>query len=233
MNEVKANETENNNSDITIMIVDDHPLVRQALKNLIGTQPDMKVIAEAGNGIEAVKLAKLLTPRVIIMDIGMPVMNGLEATRQIKAQNPGIAILVLTVKIDKEHVIGILEAGAAGYLTKVSAGNDVIHAIRAILGGEAVLSPSILHEILKYVNKEPVKENISILYSHLNARELLLLKLAAKGMSNKIIASELHISESTVKFNLVELFTKLNASSRTEAVVIGLREGLISFTDLD
>jgi DNA-binding NarL/FixJ family response regulator len=115
----------------------------------------------------------------------------------------------------------------------MAAGNDVIRAIHALLAGEAVLSPSILQEILKYVNKGLVKETNSSLISKLNSRELQLLKFAAKGMSNKNIAVELHISESTVKFNLVELFTKLNVSSRTEAVVTGLREGLITFSDLD
>jgi DNA-binding NarL/FixJ family response regulator len=130
------------------MTADDHPLVRNALKSLINNHPGMKVVAEACNGEEAVALADQLQPDVVIMDISMPVMNGLEATRQIKARHPGIAILALTVHTDKEHVLGILEAGAAGYLTKVAFDDDILCAIQSIATGEAVLTPSILQQIL-------------------------------------------------------------------------------------
>jgi NarL family two-component system response regulator LiaR len=218
---------------INVMIADDHPLVRHALKNLIETQADMKVIAEASNGEEAIKLAKELLPDVIIMDIGMPVMNGLEATRQIKTQCPSIAILVLTVHTDKEHVLGILEAGAAGYLTKVVFGNDVIHAIQAIFAGEAVLTPSILQQILGSVTRDSVKTVSSLASNKLTPREIHLLKLAAKGLSNKNIATQLNLSESTVKSYLVDIFSKINVSSRTEAVITGIKAGFINLSDLE
>jgi two-component system, NarL family, response regulator LiaR len=220
-------------NQITILIADDHPLVREALRNLVDTQQDMTVIGEASNGEEAVKLAKALMPDVIIMDIGMPVMNGLEATRIIKKECPGIAILVLTVYTDDEHIIGILEAGAAGYLTKAVFGKDVLRAIEAIAAGEAVLTPSVLLQILGSVKS--FKQNVPVQSpeTNLSTREIHILKLAAKGLSNKIIATNLNLTEGTIKSYLVSIFSKINVSSRTEAVITGLKTGLVNFQDLE
>lgn len=215
-----------------VLIADDHPIVRQAIKSLVEAQPDMKLVGEASDGQEAVALATMLLPDVIVMDVGMPVMNGLEATKRIKEKCPGIAILVLTVHTEKEYILGILEAGAAGYLTKMSVGTDVINAIRTILAGETILTPSVLTELLGCIDREPIKTDIEKLGPILNFKELSLLKLAAMGRSNKNIASELHISENTVKKYLTDLFNKMDVSSRTEAVVKGLKGGLISFKNL-
>jgi two-component system, NarL family, response regulator LiaR len=217
---------------IKILIADDHPLVRRALRSLIETQPKMRVVAEACNGIEAVDRANELLPDVVIMDIGMPLMNGLEATRQIKTNHPGIAILVLTVHTDKEHVIGILEAGAAGYLTKVAFDDDIICAIQAIVAGEVVLAPSIMHQILSSHNSECEEGKTLPSFNNLSSRDILILKMAAKGLSNKNIAAELKLSEGTVKSYLVTIFSKINVSSRTEAVITGLKAGFISIRDL-
>lgn len=167
------------------------------------------------------------------MDIGMPVMNGLEATRRIKAQCPNIPVLILTVHSDKEHILGILKAGAAGYLTKVSVDSDIIRAIHAIVAGEAVLSPSILQQILSSVTLQPEKTTHSTLCNNLTEREIFILKLAAKGLSNKKIATELSLSEFTIKSYLVDIFSKINVSSRTEAVIVGLKAGVINFSDLE
>jgi DNA-binding NarL/FixJ family response regulator len=217
---------------VSVLIADDHPLVRNALKNLINNHPGMKVIAEACNGEEAVTLAKALQPNVVVMDISMPVMNGLEATRQIKASYPGIAILVLTVHTDKEHILGILEAGAAGYLTKVAFDDDILCAIQSIATGEAVLTPSILQQLLLSQPAEMKKPGAPSAGYRLNSREIMILKLAAQGLSNKNIAAKLNLTEGTIKSYLVDIFSKINVSSRTEAVIVGLKAGFISLSDL-
>jgi two-component system, NarL family, response regulator LiaR len=216
---------------IKILVADDHPLVRRALRDLVEAQPDMRVIGEAENGQESVELAIKLVPDIVIMDIGMPAMNGLEATRRIKSQCPSIAVLVLTVHTDREHIIGILEAGAAGYLTKVLFGNDIIQAIRAIFGGEAVMTPLVLHEILKQHHPEQ-SESIAVEVGRLTEKEVAILKLAAQGLNNKSIAKKLSVTENTVKSYLANIFGKINVSSRTEAVIFGLKSGLININDL-
>lgn len=217
---------------VSILIADDHPLVRHALKNLIETNSNMKVVAEACNGEEAVALADKFLPDVIIMDIGMPVMNGLEATRQIKAVHHGIAVLVLTVHTDKEHILGILEAGAAGYLTKVAFDDDILCAIQAIATGEAVLTPSILQQILGSHSGETAETQTAPVAYNLSSKEISILKLAAKGLSNKNIATKMNLSEGTIKSYLVAIFSKINVSSRTEAVMTGLKAGFINIHDL-
>jgi two-component system, NarL family, response regulator LiaR len=219
-------------SVISIMLADDHPFIRQALKILLESEPDLKIIAEASNGAEAVELATKLHPDVVIMDIGMPVMNGLEATRQIKEKCPDVAILVLTVFTDNQHVLGILNAGAAGYLTKEVFGDEVTRAIRAIIAGEAVLTPSILHQIIESMPQPAPKPGVTTFGRNFSAREYSILKMIAKGMCNKDIASELNINVRTVKGNLTTIFNKLGVSSRTESVVTGLKSGLLTINDL-
>jgi two-component system, NarL family, response regulator LiaR len=230
---IKSAEDQANPQVISIMLADDHPFIRQALKILMESEPDMKIIAEASNGQEAVELAVKFHPDVVIMDIGMPVMNGLEATRQIKEKCPDVAILVLTVFTDNQHVLGILNAGAAGYLTKEVFGDEVIRAIRAIIAGEAVLTPSILHQIIESMPQPVTKSQVLTFGRNFNTRELTILKLIAKGMCNKDIASELNINIRTVKGSLTTIFNKLGVSSRTESVVTGLKSGLLTINDLE
>jgi two-component system, NarL family, response regulator LiaR len=219
--------------NVSILIVDDHPMVRRGLKNLIGTQGDMKVVGEACNGIEAIKLAKKLLPNVIIMDIAMPIMDGLEATRQIKSQCPDIAVLVLTVHTDQEHILGILKAGAAGYLTKLSMGDDVINSIRTIISGETVIEPLIMQQILNLVKAEQSTKPTITPINGLSSREILILNLAASGLSNKSISIKTNLKEQTVKSHLKDIFAKMNVSSRTEAVITALKTGIISLQDLN
>jgi two-component system, NarL family, response regulator LiaR len=218
---------------IKIIVADDHPLLRQALRNVLEEQPDFEIIAEASDGEDVVKLANELNPDIIIMDISMPNLNGIEATRQIKASHPLIAVLVLTIHSDSEHILSILQAGASGYLTKSVYGDEVIHAIRALAAGETVLAPAISRQILKYafqhINK-PLSLNTG---EKLTSREIEVLKLLAKGISNKDIAFRLNLNMRTVKSYLAELFLKLNAASRTEVVIIGLRKGILTLDDLE
>jgi len=221
------------NDAIRIVLADDHPLIRQALRHVLERESDFEIMAEASDGEEAVKLATELAPNVVIMDISMPKLNGLEATRQIKAQCPSIVVLVLTVHDDSEHILGILEAGAAGYLTKSIFGDEVIHAVRALLAGETVLSTSVSQQVIRYALKH-VKKPVQLdTGEKITGRELEVLRLAARGLSNKDIAIELELSLRTVKSHLAEIFGKLHVGSRTEAVIVALRAGILTLDDLN
>jgi NarL family two-component system response regulator LiaR len=218
---------------IRVMLADDHPLLRQALRQVLEKQPDIEVIGEASDGEEAVRFATELVPDVVIMDISMPKLNGLEATRQIKVRYPAIGVLVLTVHSDNEHILSILQAGAGGYLTKSVYGDEVVHAVRALVCGETVLARSVSQEIFKYAFRHSIKPTRLNVADQLSARELEVLNMAAKGISNKDIALRLGLSVRTVKAYLADIFLKLNVASRTEAVIVGLRRGIISIDDLE
>lgn len=217
---------------ITILIADDHPLLRQALRHLLAKYKDFEIVAEASDGEEAVKLVEEMMPDIVVMDIAMPKLNGLEATRQIKARCPSVAVLVLTVHSDIEYVLGILEAGAAGYLMKNVFGEEVVNAIRSVATGETILSSPVLKQILKYASRYPTKPFRLDTEEKLSTRELEILKLVCRGISNKDIAQFLNLSERTVKSYLANIFSKLRVSSRTEAVIIGLKHGFLNMDDL-
>ena len=217
--------------EISIIIADDHPLLRQALRNVLEKQTDFKIIAEAADGEEAIKLATELAPNVVIMDISMPKVDGLEATRQIKEKCPDIAILILTVYDDSEHILAVLEAGASGYLTKSVFGKEVIHAIHGVAAGETVLSAAISQQVIKHAVRYRVKPLLTGSGEKLTARELSVLKLTASGLSNKEIAQVLELSPRTVKGYLAEVFSKLGVASRTQAIIKGLQKGLFSVDD--
>ena len=216
---------------LTILIADDHPLLREALRHALESEKDVDVIAEAGDGEEAVRLASELKPDVVVMDIVMPKLNGIEATKKIKEIAPNIAILILTAYDDEEYVLGLLDAGAAGYLLKSARGRDLVEAIRAIRSGESVLHPNIIAKLLKRAMTAPVEE-----HKHtelFRERELQILKLVALGRSNKEIAGKLFLSERTVKAHLTNIFNKLNVASRSEAIVKGLKWELVTLEDTE
>ena len=217
---------------VTIMLADDHPLLREALRNVLEKEPDFEIVAEASDGEETVRLATEIIPHVVIMDISMPKISGLEATRQIKAKCPSIAVLVLTVHDDSEHILSILEAGAAGYLTKSVFGKEVINAVRGVASGETVLAPLVSEKIIKHALRYAAKPVSLGLGEKITGRELEILRLAAYGMSNKDIAERLELSLRTVKGYLQEVFSKLNVTSRTEAVITALRSGIITLDDI-
>ena len=227
---------ESNNSEpykTSIILADDHPVVRRALRNELDKEDDFIVLAEASNGEEAIKLVSELIPDVVVMDIGMPILNGIEATRDIKVNYPDVIVLVLTIHDDVEHILGILESGADGYLTKNILVEDIIKSIRSVVAGETVLSPQIFQQVLKYALRHSTKPIRLDVGGKLTARELEILQLIAKGISNKEIAGELSISSRTVKSHMVDIFRKLNVSSRTEAVITSLRSGLINIDDIN
>jgi len=211
---------------LTVLIADDHPLVREALHQALDGEEDMEVVAEAGDGEEAVRLASELRPDVAVMDIVMPRLNGIEATRRLKEIAPDIAILILTAYDDDEYVLGLLDAGAAGYLLKSARGRDLAGAIRAIKSGESVLHPNIIAKLLKRVTTVPVEKHKDS--ELLTDRESEVLRLVALGMSNKEIADRLSLSQRTIKAHLTNTFNKLNVASRSEAIVKGLQWGLVT-----
>ena len=217
---------------IRVLLADDHPLLRQSIRAVLENQTDLEVVGEAVDGEEAVKLTAELQPDVVLMDITMPKMDGLEATRQIKAAYPHIAVLVLTIHTDDQHILGILQVGAAGYLTKTVFGDQVVQSVRGVAAGEMVLSPAIGERLLKQAARFPTSPVPLEAGEKLSIRELEVVKLAARGMSNKAIAEELGLSLRTVKGYLADVFTKLNVGSRTEAVIVGLRIGFLSVDDI-
>jgi len=217
--------------ELTVLIADDHPLVREALHRALDVEEDMKVVAEASDGEEAVKLASELKPDVVVMDIVMPKVNGIEATRKIKEIAPDTAILILTAYDDEEYVLGLLDAGAAGYLLKSARGRDLVGAIRAIRAGESVLHPNIIAGLLKRATVTAVKENKA--QGLLSERESEVLRLVALGMSNKEVAEKLFLSQRTVKAHLTNVFNKLNVASRSEAIVKGLQWGLVALENTE
>ena len=216
---------------IRIIIADDHAVVREGTRKILEQEQDLQVVGEAADGEEAVKLATSVKPDVAIIDISMPRLDGIEATKQIKALYPSTAILILSAYDDDQFVFSLLEAGAAGYLLKSIRGQELIDAVRAVHAGESVLHPSIARKVLNRfvpVSGKPEKQKPSEV---LSKRETDILKFAAKGLSNKEIAQELCLSIRTVQGHLGNIFNKLNVSSRTEAVVHALKEGWVTLDD--
>ena len=217
---------------IRILIADDHAVVREGTRQILEQEPDMEVVAEAGDGEEAVRLGGSSKPNVAIIDIAMPKLDGIEATRQIKALYPTIGVLILSAYDDDQFVFSLLEAGAAGYLLKSVRGSELIDAVRAIYAGESVLHPTIARKVLNRFAPASGKPQEQRLSEILSEREMEVLKLATRGLSNQDIADELCLSLRTVQAHLGHIFNKLQVSSRTEAVVRALKEGWITLNDI-
>jgi NarL family two-component system response regulator LiaR len=217
---------------IRILIADDHAVVREGTRRILEQEQDLEVVAEAEDGREAVGLANELKPDVAIIDIAMPHVDGIEATRQIKELCPGIGVLILSAYDDDQFVFGLLEAGAAGYLLKDVRGRELVDAVRAVHAGESVLHPSIARKVLnRFVSRaEKTKKREPL--ELLSQREKEILRLATRGLSNKDIAEQLFLSVRTVQGHLTHIFNKLQVGSRTEAVVRGLKEGWITLDDV-
>jgi len=217
---------------ISLLLADDHTVVREGTRELLEREPDMKVVGEAGDGEQAVRLVSELQPDVVIMDIAMPKLSGIEATRQIKTLCPSTAVLVLTAYDNDQYVFALLEAGAAGYLLKDVRSQELINAIRAVNAGESVLHPAITRKVINrfaFRAKEPKPEEKKL--DQLTEREMEVLKLAAKGMTNKDIAHHLTLSTRTVHTHLSNIFSKMQVGSRTEAILFALKEGRLSLED--
>jgi len=216
---------------IRVVLADDHLVLREGLRNLLEEQPDIEVVGEAANGLEAVAVVRATTPDVVLMDVVMPRLTGIEATKEIKKSNPGTAVLILSGYDDERYVLGLLEAGAAGYLLKSASGHEVITALRAVHSGESVLHPAVTRRLLARASRSAARVAPTEDSEPLTERELEVLGLAAKGHGNKQIAAELGLSVPTVKSHLVNIFNKLGVASRTEAVLYGLRRGWLDLRD--
>ena len=219
-------------SKIKILVADDHAVVREGTRRILEQEPDLKVVAEAADGEEAVRLAGSSRPDVAIIDIAMPRVDGIEATRQIKALYPAISVLIFTAYDDDQFVFSLLEAGAAGYLLKSVRAHELIDAIRAIYAGESVLHPSIARKVLNRFVPTPVKLAGQKPAEVLSEREIDVLRLATRGLSNQEIADELCLSLRTVQAHAGHIFNKLQVGSRTEAVVRALKEGWVTLDEV-
>ncbi len=221
----------NNMGKINVIIADDHVLFREGTRNLIEKEKDMEVIGEASDGEEAAELVRKKSPHVVLMDIAMPKVNGIEATRKIKASQPSTAVLILTAYDNDQYIMALLEAGAAGYLLKNVSGKDLINAIRAVHAGEAVLHPTIAQKVFsRFGAGQEAREPVQV--AELSERETEILRLAAQGMSNQDIAGKLFVSRRTVQAHLANIFRKMDVGSRTEAVLQALRKGWLGLDDL-
>lgn len=214
---------------IRVLVADDHPPFSEGLVRLLAEQPDLIPIGVATDGREAVQLAIELKPDVVVMDVAMPELNGIEATRRIKADLPNTSVLVLSAYGYYPYVLSALDAGAGGYLLKNVPLRELMNAIRAVRVGEAVLAPTVVEKLLRNLGKPSSSSHTS---SHLSSRELEILKLSAQGLSNREIAQRLFISERTIQGYFTNLFGKLGVGSRLEAVLRALKEGWLTTDDI-
>ena len=217
---------------IRVLIADDHAVVRDGTRRILEQETDIEVVAEASDGAEAVKLAGESKPDVAIIDVAMPGLDGIEATRQIKSLRPPIAVLVLSAYDDDQFVFSLLEAGAAGYLLKSVHREELVEAVRQVYAGESVLHPTIARKVLNHFVPASGKPAQADTAKVLSMREVEVLKLATQGLGNQQIAETLYLSLRTVQAHLGHIFHKLHVSSRTEAVVRALKEGWVTLEDI-
>jgi DNA-binding NarL/FixJ family response regulator len=244
-----ASNTSNTTGTIRILLADDHPMTRGGIRFALEAQPDFAVVGEAGDGAEAVRLAHELRPDVVLMDLAMPVLDGVEATRRIHAALPGVHILVFTAYGDDENVVEALRAGAMSYLLKDARGEALARTVRLAHEGKLVLEPAIAAKLIRHVASPaaalnagpagasaapparaappPTRNGLPIPFEPLTEREVEVLRLLAQGLPNKEIAARLVISERTAKFHVSSIMGKLGASNRTEAVSLAAQHNLI------
>lgn len=212
-----------------VLLVDDQPLIRNGLRVLINDAEDLTVVGEAGNGAEAVRLARDHRPDVVVMDIRMPVMDGIEATRHLLSGIDPAKVLILTTFDDDEYVFAALRAGASGFLVKDMALDDILNAVRVVAGGDALIAPSVTRRLIEQFAERPaVPAPVYRSAEGITEREREVLTLVGLGRSNAEIATSLHISPATAKAHVARLFTKLDARDRVHLVIMAYEMGLVS-----
>lgn len=214
---------------IRILLADDDALIRTGLRMILETQPDLQVVGEAADGHAAVTQSRALHPDVVLMDVQMPHLNGLQATAEVTALDPAPRVLILTTFELDEYVFEALRAGASGFVLKRIPAEDLISAIRTVAGGEALLAPSVTRRLIEAFAAQPAPHHPDhALLGELTAREVEVWRLIARGLSNAEIADALHLSTLTVKTHVAHLLTKLNLRDRTQAVVLAYESGLVN-----
>lgn len=216
---------------LKLMLVDDHKIVRAGLRMLLEAQPDMEIVAEASSGVEALELVKIHQPGVVLMDVTMPGMNGMEATRRLKACCPSIAVLALTIHEEEDYFFQMLDAGASGYIPKRAASDELLRAIRMVSQGEVFLHSSVAGVLVEdFLKRGNITSESGP--SHLTEREQEVLTLIAEGLTNKQIGERLGISPKTVARHRDKITKKLDLSSRAELTRYAIQKGLISLSDV-
>ncbi len=213
---------------IRVLLAEDHTIVRKGIRSLLDDQANIEVIGEAEDGREAIEKVEELSPDIILMDNTMPILNGLEATRQIKKRFPEVKILILTMHTNEEYIFQFLRAGASGYLVKQTAPTELVPAIEAVCRGDSFLSPSISRTIIDEFVRQAEATGKWDSYDSLTDREREVLQLLAEGFSSKEIADHLHISVKTVGVHKINLMHKLNLHSQSELTKYAIRKGIIS-----
>lgn len=206
---------------LRVLLAEDHAVVREGTRQILEQDPDLEVVGEAANGADVVALAGQLSPDVVLLDLSLPVMNGVEATRRIRAAAGSPQVLILSAYDDEDYVVAAIEAGASGYLLKTAHAGDVIAAIRAVARGEVVLHPSVARHLISRGSDAREHESLS-------SRELEILRLAARGQRTRDIAAQLALSTRTVEAHFTSIFNKLGVSTRTEAIIHAASRGWIS-----
>ena len=213
-------------SSITIVVVDDHPVVRNGLVALLRTIPGLDVVGEASDGDAAVRVVAEHEPDVVLMDVRMPGMDGIEATRRIREQTPGCRVLILTMHDDDATVFTAMKAGAQGYLLKEAEQDDIVRAVHGVVAGEAIFGPGVATRVLGYFAEPPAMVSADVAFPDLTDRERTILDLLAQGKRNADIAAETYLSPKTVSNHLTSIFAKLQVAGRGEAIVRAREGGL-------